>query len=105
MSTFANDTNLKPKLNFIKFWYLPVKNIIHLTLQGTVLKYFTVFHLIYNYTNVNLKVDSNEKWGWVEKENIIEIRSENVAIEGYLQFQRVIFVQKTYFRFLLIQLN
>ncbi len=40
-----------------------------------------------------LKVDSNEKLGaWVGKEGIIEIQSEIVGIEGYLQFERVFFL-------------
>ncbi len=36
---------------------------------------------------------------WVGKEIIIEIQSEVVAIEGYLQFERVIFVLKNLFPF------
>ncbi len=42
---------------------------------------------------------------WFGKEIIIEIRFEIVAIEGYLQFEHVIFVWKTYFRFHLLQVN
>ncbi len=42
---------------------------------------------------------------WVGKEIIIEIQSEIVAIEGYLQFEHVIFVWETYFRFRLLQVN
>ena len=42
---------------------------------------------------------------WVGKEIIIEIQSEIVAIEGYLQFERVIFVLKTYFRFCLVRID
>ncbi len=42
---------------------------------------------------------------WIGKYIIIEIQSGIVAIEGYLQFVRVIFVLKTYFRFHLLQVN
>jgi hypothetical protein len=36
---------------------------------------------------------------WVGKEIIIEIQSQIVAIKGYLQFERAILMEKTYFRY------
>jgi hypothetical protein len=37
-----------------------------------------------------LKVDGNEKWGGVGNDIEIQPRSGIVAIEGYLQFERVV---------------
>ncbi len=45
-----------------------------------------------------LKVDSNEKWGGVGKEEVIQ----SGIIEGFLQFERAIFVFEIYFRFRLL---
>jgi hypothetical protein len=42
---------------------------------------------------------------WVETETVIELQSGIVAIEVYLQFERVVFVLKIFFRFRLLQLN
>jgi hypothetical protein len=41
----------------------------------------------------------------VGKEAVIQLQSYIVAIEGYLQFERVIFVLAMYFRFRLLYLN
>ncbi len=38
---------------------------------------------------LNLKVDSNRRKRWVEKETVIEFLSGIVAIEGYFQSERV----------------
>jgi hypothetical protein len=42
---------------------------------------------------------------WVGKKSVIQLLSGIVAIEGYLQFERAIFVLKFYFHFRLLQLN
>jgi hypothetical protein len=41
----------------------------------------------------------------VGKDIIIENQAEIVPIEAYLQFDRVIFVKKKYFRFRLLEVN
>jgi hypothetical protein len=41
----------------------------------------------------------------VGKETVIQVQSDIVAIEGYMKFERVVFVLKIYFRFRLLQLN
>ncbi len=41
----------------------------------------------------------------VGKETVIQLQSGIVATEGYLQFERVVFVLEIYFRFRLLQLN
>jgi hypothetical protein len=43
-------------------------------------------------TDLPLKVDSNEKLKWVEKESVIDFLPETLAIEGYLQFEHAVFV-------------
>jgi hypothetical protein len=42
---------------------------------------------------------------WDETEAVFKLQPVIEAIEGYLHFERVIFVYKTYFRFRLLQLN
>jgi hypothetical protein len=42
---------------------------------------------------------------WIETEIVIELQSDIVAIEAYLQFEHAVFVLKIYFRFRLLQLN
>jgi hypothetical protein len=39
---------------------------------------------------MTLKVDGNEKRGGVRKETLIKLLSDIVAIEGYLQSERVV---------------
>ncbi len=41
----------------------------------------------------------------VGKETVIQVQSGTVAIEGYMKFERVVFVLKIYLRFRLLQLN
>jgi hypothetical protein len=38
-----------------------------------------------------MQLELNIEMRWVGKETIIELQSGTVAIEGYLQFERVIF--------------
>jgi LytS/YehU family sensor histidine kinase len=42
---------------------------------------------------------------WVETKTVIELQSDIVAIEAYLQLERAVFVLKISFRFRLLQLN
>ncbi len=42
---------------------------------------------------------------WVETETVIELQSDIVTIEAYLQFERSVFVLKISFCFRLLQLN
>jgi hypothetical protein len=51
-----------------------------------------------------LKVDGNEKLGGVGKGTVIQLQYGIVAIGGYLQYERVVFVLEIYFRFRLLQL-
>jgi hypothetical protein len=41
----------------------------------------------------------------VGRETVIQVQSGIVAIEGYMKFERVVFVLKIYVRFRLLQLN
>ncbi len=53
---------------------------------------------------MTLKVDGNEKLGGSGRGQVIQLQYGIVAIEGYLQYERVVFVLEIYFRFRLLQL-
>jgi hypothetical protein len=58
---------------------------------------------LFSHWSIPLKVDGNEKFGGSGK-TVIQLLSGIVAIECYLQFERVLFVLKFYFHFRLLQL-
>jgi hypothetical protein len=51
-----------------------------------------------------LKVDGNEKLGGSGRGTVIQLHYGIVVIEGYLQYERIVFVLEIYFRFSLLQL-
>jgi hypothetical protein len=65
----------------------PLNVVLHASVTSDYPKMERVFHI-----RLDLKVGSNEKRGGsgLGKETIIDLRTGTVAIEGYLQFERVV---------------